>query len=608
MANKFQIKRTTVSGRTPNTTNSGNSSYIDAGELAINLTDRKLISSDGTVAFEIGSNLQSISVSSNATLANTTFTGTIIANGSVGSNNALLTSNTTGVYWSPLVGGVRVYDENGNLVTILASGVLASYIDNLLDVDTSTVAPTTNQTLLWNGTNWIPGNVAVTSITSASDIYFSNTSTNNMYIAANGNVGIGNTTPANKLVVAGTTRITTGDLRLTNGWLYFDANTIPTITKAAGNTTVAVRMDIPNLGGNSTIFTGAAWNGLHLTGPEGIANSTSGVTYPRTSLYYSYTSNTNPSDLYFNIVNMNNGGVGGVNNSIRIYAQSGVDGQTRGIDIAANGNVGINTTSPAEKFVVVGSMTVGNTVSSAGGYIIRAYSTSATNMINAYYANNDSNYSQLAIQKGRGTGNELQSGDGIARMLFLATNGSGSGSIASEIRVNAEAAQNTTSAPSYLTLWTTPTDAVAASERVRVTANGNVGIGNTAPAHTLAVGGPVYIGSYFTFGGATPAGFNNIAMSTSTTTANQAVVSVSSSLYRTCKITISVTSGSAYQAAEILLMHDGTNVYKTEYAQVYSGAVLATFDADINSGNMRLLTTPVNAVTTYRGSIQFISV
>jgi len=55
MATKFQIKRTSVSGRTPNTTNSANSSYIAAGELALNLTDKKMYSSNGTNYFEIGS-------------------------------------------------------------------------------------------------------------------------------------------------------------------------------------------------------------------------------------------------------------------------------------------------------------------------------------------------------------------------------------------------------------------------------------------------------------------------------------------------------------------------------------------------------------------------
>jgi hypothetical protein len=66
MANKFQVKRTSISGRTPNTTNSGNTHFIDTGELALNLTDGKLFSSNGTVSFEVGANLANQTVSGNA--------------------------------------------------------------------------------------------------------------------------------------------------------------------------------------------------------------------------------------------------------------------------------------------------------------------------------------------------------------------------------------------------------------------------------------------------------------------------------------------------------------------------------------------------------------
>lgn len=48
MSTKFQIKRSSVSGKTPNTTN------ISPGELALNLSDQKLYSSNGTAVFEIG--------------------------------------------------------------------------------------------------------------------------------------------------------------------------------------------------------------------------------------------------------------------------------------------------------------------------------------------------------------------------------------------------------------------------------------------------------------------------------------------------------------------------------------------------------------------------
>lgn len=86
--NKFQIKRTGVSGRQPNTTNSSNSAYIDVGELALNFSDYILYSSDGNTAFEIG-----------ATVTDQTITGTLTANGSVGTNGDVLVSNGSGIYW-----------------------------------------------------------------------------------------------------------------------------------------------------------------------------------------------------------------------------------------------------------------------------------------------------------------------------------------------------------------------------------------------------------------------------------------------------------------------------------------------------------------------------
>jgi hypothetical protein len=90
-------------------------------------------------------------------------------------------------------------------------------------------------------------------------------------------------------------------------------------------------------------------------------------------------------------------------------------------------------------------------------------------------------------------------------------------------------------------------------------------------------------------------------LTTSGISLNQVAHSVNASSYRTLKYTIQVTSGSDYNAQEILLLHDGSSVYMTEYAQILagSGLTLSTFDSDINSGNVRLLVSPTNAVTTY---------
>jgi hypothetical protein len=94
--------------------------------------------------------------------------------------------------------------------------------------------------------------------------------------------------------------------------------------------------------------------------------------------------------------------------------------------------------------------------------------------------------------------------------------------------------------------------------------------------------------------------FTSDTLTTSATTADQVLLTAATASFRTVKATISITSGTAYQAVEILVMHDGTNAYFTTYADIRSGANLATFNADVSGGNLRLLTTPVNAVTTYK--------
>ena len=90
------------------------------------------------------------------------------------------------------------------------------------------------------------------------------------------------------------------------------------------------------------------------------------------------------------------------------------------------------------------------------------------------------------------------------------------------------------------------------------------------------------------------------SLTTSTTTAGQVVDSFAAATYRTAKYLVQATSGAAYQAVEVLVIHDGTNAYMTEYGNIATGASLVTLDADISGGNVRLLVTPVNAATTVR--------
>ena len=65
--------------------------------------------------------------------------------------------------------------------------------------------------------------------------------------------------------------------------------------------------------------------------------------------------------------------------------------------------------------------------------------------------------------------------------------------------------------------------------------------------------------------------------------------------YRTTKYLIEVreTSTSNFYSSEVLLMHDGTDVYITEYGTLKTASSpVSSIDADLNSGNVRLLITP----------------
>jgi hypothetical protein len=104
------------------------------------------------------------------------------------------------------------------------------------------------------------------------------------------------------------------------------------------------------------------------------------------------------------------------------------------------------------------------------------------------------------------------SGDRLGYLLFGTTNGSaniqGGG-----ITARAEGDYSPTSLPTYFAFETAPAGATARAERLRITADGRVGIGTTAPAVKLDVDGPVRCKSYSVAGlPAASAGAGQIAM------------------------------------------------------------------------------------------------
>lgn len=126
MANTtIQLKRSSVAGKTPNTVT------LSTGELAINLTDKKLYSSDGTNIFEPAGNVTNINI-----------TGGIKANGSFGTNGYTLSTNGSGIYWAPAAsGGSTVNTTPSNIKNIVNTSVSTTQtvVDTISATGISTV-------------------------------------------------------------------------------------------------------------------------------------------------------------------------------------------------------------------------------------------------------------------------------------------------------------------------------------------------------------------------------------------------------------------------------------------------------------------------------------
>jgi ABC-type branched-subunit amino acid transport system ATPase component len=86
---------------------------------------------------------------------------------------------------------------------------------------------------------------------------------------------------------------------------------------------------------------------------------------------------------------------------------------------------------------------------------------------------------------------------------------------------------------------------------------------------------------------------------TSTAT-NQVVDTMSTVNHRTAKYIVQMTQNSRYHSQEVLLVHDGTTVHMTTYAEIYTESDLGSVDADISGGNVRLLVSPNYANTDIR--------
>lgn len=59
-------------------------------------------------------------------------------------------------------------------------------------------------------------------------------------------------------------------------------------------------------------------------------------------------------------------------------------------------------------------------------------------------------------------------------------------------------------------------------------------------------------------------------------------------------------ASAGYHATEVLVLHNGTTVFTTEYATIFTNSSLGTVDAIVNGSNIELVVTPANTNTTVK--------
>ena len=89
------------------------------------------------------------------------------------------------------------------------------------------------------------------------------------------------------------------------------------------------------------------------------------------------------------------------------------------------------------------------------------------------------------------------------------------------------------------------------------------------------------------------------ATATTTTTSESNIDTFDASIFRSAQYQIQITQGTSYHVTTLNVLHDGTNVYLSEFGTIKTTSdSLATFDADINSGNVRVRATPSSSTST----------
>ena len=204
-----------------------------------------------------------------------------------------------------------------------------------------------------------------------------------------------------------------------------------------------------------------------------------------------------------------------------------------------------------------------------------------------------------------GTNGQVLTTDGSGNLSFQTISGGGGTEFKEFAYIASEGQQSFSGADRYGQAFS------YTSEKISVFLNGILQVANTdyLASNTTSVhftqptanNDEVTIQSFDSIGNFVDVNASITSNTQTTSTASQVVAdSFGTADYRTAKYIVQVNNrenSNQFQSSEVLLIHNGSATFITEYATLNTNGIIASIDSDISGGSVRLLVTPTVANT-----------
>src|SRR3989344_6165134 len=463
-----------------------------ASSQGITVTGGNILSSVSGTSTVLAGSLQTSVLNITSTTATSTFgNGIQLANGCfrMANGDCAITGSAGGTFNTGTANRLAYYSA-GNTIDS-ANFLTTDTVNSFLGIGTTTPI----QTLSVQGNSLISGTSTQGAIIATSTLMIGGTTGSSLVVLNSGNVGIGTTTPTEKLHIESTdsplvqTTVNSGD----NSTLFFQRARDGTTAVTDGQALGEIRFE----GMDSTL--GAYRTGARIFGQvDGSTISASSM--PGRLTFYTTPSGSVTAIERMRIDNAGNVGIGTTTPAALLSVQGNslisgttttgsliatstlfVGGTTGSSLVVLNsGNVGIGTTSPEGILNVYNSNTT-NTNTNSPSFEIKTTGTLLTNdnvvlrLRNVSTTNNT--WARLAFTSFDTTGSQF-TGAAILTQFTNHTDGAEAGEL----------------------VFGTVGEGNALAERMRITGTGNVGIGTTTPASLLSVQGNALISGTTTTG------------------------------------------------------------------------------------------------------------